>query len=336
MMVIISLHLLLLATVVATNKIAKLSQIYECKSRVLVVGDGDFSFSRFLAEHYKHQSIIATTMDTPEVLYSSFQKAKENVDAITRYDRSYVNYCIDATMLDFHFKSQLFDVIMWNFPHIVGKQNIKRNRELIYLFLLSASKILSPNGSIKVSLCEKQCGTQSRNRFDWDHSWKLSAQVADAGLLLSHRVNFNPIEYVGYTPIGHRGHGGAFLTGNSQLFSISKPDDGVVKGCQCPIYTHEVHMLKDTMVQNLLALESTVEEIVSDMLDKVFKVVDGLWSVHMVDLYVCPRTGDFCHTVQVLVSYHNPSNSTTRGQLMSKYVISSYLTDSVWIHFHCY
>lgn len=303
MVIMISLSLLLVATVVATkNKIAavsaKLPQLYDLKSRVLVVGDGDFSFSRFLAENFEHQSILATTMDTPEVLYSSFQKAKEHVEIISGYDRSYINYCIDATMLDFHFQSQLFDVIIWNFPHIVGKQNIKRNRELIYRFLLSASKVLSSNGSIKVSLCEKQCGTQSRNRFDWDHSWKLSAQVADAGLLLSHHENFDPFEYVGYTPIGHRGHGGAFLTGNSQLFSVSKPGDGV-KGYQCPIYTHEVHMLKNTMELDILALESKVQAIVSAMLEEGFKVVDGLWSVHMVDLYVCPRTGDFCHTVQV-------------------------------------
>jgi len=291
--------LLLAATIlVAANKIAILPDF---KSRILVVGDGDLSFSRFLAENFDcHESILATTMDTPELLYSSFKKAKENVDVISRCDRSDVQFCIDATKLEFHYFQSQFDVIIWNFPHVVGKQNIKRNRELICQFLASASRILSSNGSIKISLCEKQCGTRSRNRLDWDRSWKLSAQVAEAGLLLSHCDNFNPCEYVGYTPIGHRGHGGAFLTGSSHLFSITKPG-GVAKGYQCPIHTHEVHLLTDMMVPDILDFENRVREVVSEMLLTTFAVTDGLWSVHMVDLYICPRTGDFCHTIQVLL-----------------------------------
>ena len=35
-------------------------------------------------------------------------------------------------------KDSTFDTIAWNFPHIPGKQNIKRNRELIQNFMMSA------------------------------------------------------------------------------------------------------------------------------------------------------------------------------------------------------
>lgn len=123
-----------------------------------MLGDGDFSFARSLSQLGVCCSITATTKDNQERLFDSFDSARGNVEVIMSHGHQ-VLYNVDATKIqetimtsslhrnDQHNGSSgngdddddrdsgcgdppmsKYDVVLWNFPHKVGKQNIKHNR----------------------------------------------------------------------------------------------------------------------------------------------------------------------------------------------------------------
>ena len=137
---------------------------------VLIVGDGDFSFANALSNMKITSSLTASTKDNQDRLYKSFVNSQKNVESIIANGDD-VLYGVDATNITI---SKEYDIVLWNFPHIVGKQNIKYNRLLIRSFLNSTghnNNLLRINGSILISLCEGQSGTKAMNQEEWNHSW---------------------------------------------------------------------------------------------------------------------------------------------------------------------
>lgn len=146
-------------------------------ARVLLVGDGDLSFAAALSGLKICRSLTATTWDSRERLTKSFPRAEENIRLIEGNGDT-IQYEVDATNLKDSIKEgDMYDTIAWNFPHIAGKQNIKRNRELVQNFLVSAFSILKYNGMVKISLCEGQSGTKAEDMDQWNFSWKLIDNV---------------------------------------------------------------------------------------------------------------------------------------------------------------
>jgi hypothetical protein len=115
------------STSTTTTNITKDNLIIYNDKRVLVVGDGDLSFSLSLCQYGKCKELIATTWDDETRLFKSFNNAKDNVNNILK-NGGKVNYGIDATKLPDYYKQNNFDIVVWNFPHVPGKANIKRNR----------------------------------------------------------------------------------------------------------------------------------------------------------------------------------------------------------------
>ncbi|PYH94965.1 hypothetical protein BO71DRAFT_292635, partial [Aspergillus ellipticus CBS 707.79] len=52
------------------------------KDRILMVGEGDFSFARSLVLQHHCRDVLATCYDSKEVLYSKYPKAEHNIDDI--------------------------------------------------------------------------------------------------------------------------------------------------------------------------------------------------------------------------------------------------------------
>jgi hypothetical protein len=177
--------------------------------QILVCGDGDFSFSLALSKCGYYNKLVSTTLDSRSSLIKHFPESEKNIDIIVSSSpRNIVEYNRDATKLEQYYKPE-FDVILWNFPHIIGKSNIRYNRKLVQEFLVSAKKCLLQNGVILCTLCSGQSGIEAKSIFEWTRSWKLPIHAAEAGLIITKSELFPLEEFIalGYQPKGHRGFG---------------------------------------------------------------------------------------------------------------------------------
>ena len=102
---------------------------FSSAEKILVVGDGDFSFSRGLVIHVggSGENLVLTSYDTAEELASKYPQARANVDFVLKRG-AVVRHGVDATRLEEAFPDELFDRIVFNFPHsgAIGRPHSRR------------------------------------------------------------------------------------------------------------------------------------------------------------------------------------------------------------------
>jgi len=98
---------------------------FRLTDKILLVGEGDFSFTRALAlgppsilDSLPPRNITATTYDVEQECYRKYHEAEEIVQMLKRRGVE-VLFGIDATKLEKiqRFKGRKWDRIVWNFPH---------------------------------------------------------------------------------------------------------------------------------------------------------------------------------------------------------------------------
>ncbi|XP_057520671.1 uncharacterized protein At4g26485-like [Amaranthus tricolor] len=92
---------------------------YSSKQKILLIGEGDFSFALSLATAFGNATnIVATSIDSPDMLQMRYAKAKSNLDLLEAYGCNLV-YGVDAHTMHKHraLQNQTFDRIVFNFPH---------------------------------------------------------------------------------------------------------------------------------------------------------------------------------------------------------------------------
>ena len=131
---------------------------------MLCLGDGDLSCSAALAD--------AASMSRPALDTRGDLHRKCGADAAARFDRLGAIGGVDATAPGD--LGGAFDRVIFNFPHAPGKQNIRRNRELLHAVCGAAP--LAPGGELLIALDGGQggcvlCGNQSVSQVLASMAW---------------------------------------------------------------------------------------------------------------------------------------------------------------------
>lgn len=97
--------------------------------RILLVGEGDFSFAHSLLTEHSCTSFVATSYDKQSALVSKYPQARGNLQVLEAAEGCKVIHGVDATKLGRsgiadgggkEVKKGGFDRVMFNFPHVGG------------------------------------------------------------------------------------------------------------------------------------------------------------------------------------------------------------------------
>ncbi|CAJ1399514.1 unnamed protein product [Effrenium voratum] len=142
---------------------------FSAHDRVLLVGEGDFSFSLACAAlgYLSPGKTCATSKEPPRDEQNLVELARQGMCCLTS---------VDATELTL---TEIFDIAVFNFPH-TGQPSVEANQDLLQGFFGSVSKILSPGGRVAVTL-----------KQTWPYSeWGLEACARRAGFKVADAYPF--------------------------------------------------------------------------------------------------------------------------------------------------
>ena len=152
--------------------------------RILIVGDGDLSYSLALQRAFGETiELTATVLPTAEELAATYTNAAANAAELQECGAA-VRYGVDATALATAElrvgASGLYDDIAFNYPHLGDSgladeaAHARRHSVLIAHFLHEATALLRPGGRAHLTLSGKQRTT-----------WSVEASAVRHGLTLA-------------------------------------------------------------------------------------------------------------------------------------------------------
>ncbi|KAL0922655.1 hypothetical protein M5K25_006657 [Dendrobium thyrsiflorum] len=171
---------------------------YSSSHRILLVGEGDFSFSACLARTFvSAKNMIATSYDNLDKLLEKHWTATTHLDDLKSLGCTLLHGINVKDMHEDSFlKAQRFDRIVFNFPHAGHHLRLRETYGLVILthkkllcdFFSSARCLLSENGEIHVS-----------HRDDHPYNnWDITGSAKERGLILKEMVEFQKEDYPGY------------------------------------------------------------------------------------------------------------------------------------------
>ncbi|CAM0878623.1 unnamed protein product [Alopecurus aequalis] len=169
---------------------------YSTAQSILIVGDGDFSFSLALATTFgSGGNLVATSLDSYGALTIKYGKAESNVRELKRLGAT-VLHGVDAKTMKLHsyLEMRRFDRIVFNFPHagFKGREHwrhvIKAHKQLVHGFFANARQLLRPYGETHLS---------HKTGFPYD-AWDIEQLAYESCLIMVQKVDFSREDYPGY------------------------------------------------------------------------------------------------------------------------------------------
>ncbi|XP_017409308.1 uncharacterized protein LOC108321911 [Vigna angularis] len=175
---------------------AKWVNHYSSNHQILLVGEGDFSFSLSLAKSFgSAANIVASSLNSYDNVTKMYKKAKSNLEELHKLG-AFLLHGVDATKMKLHpdLKMRRFDRVIFNFPHagFHGREDssslIKMHKALVHGFFNNASRMLRANGEIHIS-------HKTTKPFNY---WNIENLAAQCFLTLVECADFNRKDYPGY------------------------------------------------------------------------------------------------------------------------------------------
>lgn len=177
--------------------------LYSTDQRILVVGDGDFTFSLALAKSLGEDAkLTCTSFQSRDEVTSIYADGTKTLSALEEFSDVKVEHGVDATALAATLSKETaatrFNRVVFNFPCVpddVGQdgqtEQLEANRNLVRGFLKSAESLLEPDG--EVHLVHK-----TRPPFGWWGIESLGDTCEKIKFIRS--VVFDRSVYPGYIP----------------------------------------------------------------------------------------------------------------------------------------
>mmetsp|Transcript_6470 Transcript_6470/g.12174 ORF Transcript_6470/g.12174 Transcript_6470/m.12174 type:complete len:436 (+) Transcript_6470:5-1312(+) len=157
---------------------------------ILIVGDGDFSFTRGLIRSRPRRNgsgILATSYDHGIAVAEKYPNAAGIIREIEKC-KAVVMHGIDCRRLhEGKLAGRKFSRIIFNFPHS-GQQRVHINQALLRDFFASAKNALEKGGEVHVTLRDKPPYS----------NWKIEEQAAKSGFRVRETRMFNEKMFPGY------------------------------------------------------------------------------------------------------------------------------------------
>ncbi|XP_061596862.1 ferredoxin-fold anticodon-binding domain-containing protein 1 [Cololabis saira] len=238
----------------------------------LLVGEGNFSFGAAVCGRREPGSRVTATCLQLREEALRHEGAPGNIRAIQDSGGT-VLFQVDCTNLQdcASLRGQVFDLVVFNFPHCGRKSGVKKNRELLKLFFLSCVQVLAEDGEVHVSLCNGQGGTPAdQPRREWHNSWQVVAMAAEAHLILSAVKPFEKETLHSYKCTGYRSQDKGFHVEKALLHVFTRS----------PPYT----AAQVVQVEEVVGGKNVHYSIPAELSDYVFRKFNSADSLHPVKL----------------------------------------------------
>ncbi|GFP90972.1 uncharacterized protein at4g26485 [Phtheirospermum japonicum] len=170
---------------------------YSSRHRILLVGEGDFSFALCLATAFGDASnIVATSLDSEEMLGLKYNGAAAANIALLKDKGCTILHVVDACSMSLHpqLKHRKFDRIVFNFPHagFIAREHdsyqISLHQNVVRGFMRNGCNMATEKGEVHVT---------HKTAYPFS-KWEIEELGQEAGLKLNGRADFWRWEYPGY------------------------------------------------------------------------------------------------------------------------------------------
>ncbi|CAN6684221.1 unnamed protein product [Malus baccata var. baccata] len=165
---------------------------YSSSQKILLVGEGNFSFAASLATAFgSANNIVATSLDSEESFMGKYPDAVRTLKTLKGMG-CVVLHQVDVDTMSQHprLAAKLFDRIVFNFPHagFFGWEHQRLHQDLVKRFFTAAFEMLTGRGEVHVT-------HKTGNPFS---RWNIVKLAEEVGLYLVEEAPFKRADYPGY------------------------------------------------------------------------------------------------------------------------------------------